>query len=176
VGLGKWVDEYPNEVIRRLYALAPKFYYLEFASKENEVEGSKDHHLLKSKGIQMTLTNRNRIHGQSLGNQLLELFFPRKNEVGQLQPFQGSIPMKNMLMGVNAISTNFEYGTMLTRYTEDKKLSPVISKRHLVYYTKADNVAYDKETALDEIHRIETIPKGYFRNIDDVANELYYYL
>jgi hypothetical protein len=87
VGLGNWVDEYPTKRIRRLYALAPKFYFLDFFDSEP---------LLKSKGIQMTLENNRKIHGDSLGKQLLELFFPKTNAEDEVLPFTGYIPMKNM--------------------------------------------------------------------------------
>lgn len=121
----------------------------------------------------MTWTNRQKITGHALGKQLLELFYPKTREDGTLVPFQGSIPMKNMLMGVNSISTNYEYGTMLTKYTEDKKLSPVISKRQFVYYTREKNVEYDPETALDRIGRIDTIPKGYYCSVEQMSEIMY---
>ena len=43
-GLGQWVDELPGEIIKKVHALAPKFYHLELASEET---------MLKSKGIQV---------------------------------------------------------------------------------------------------------------------------
>ena len=162
-GLGNWVDEHPHDVIKRFYGLAPKFYYLEF-------DGG-DHDLLKSKGIQMTMHNASLITGKSLGKQLLEKFFPRSEE-GVLQPFKGYLPMKNMLMGINTVSTKFEYGSMLTRFTEDKKLGPVISKRQLVHYTLEDNVEYD-ESVLEYFPQFMTIPKGYFAPIEEVAEDCY---
>ena len=163
-GLGQWVDELPGEIIQKVHALAPKFYHLELASHET---------LLKSKGIQMTWTNRQKITGHALGKQLLELFYPKTRADGTHEPFRGSIPMKNMLMGVNSISTNYEYGTMLTKYTEDKRLAPVISKRQLVYYTREENVEYDPETALDRIGRIDTIPKGYYLSVEQMSEQMY---
>ena len=163
-GLGQWVDELPGEIIKKVHALAPKFYHLELASEET---------MLKSKGIQMTWANRQKITGKALGKQLLELFYPRTKADGTRLPFQGTIPMKNMLMGVNSISTNYEYGTMLTKYTEDKKLAPVISKRHLVYYTREKNVEYDAETALEYIGRIDTIPKGYYCSVEQMSEIMY---
>jgi hypothetical protein len=165
-GLGKWVDEYPRQRILRLYALAPKFYYLEF----------EDDALLKSKGIMMNWTNRALLHGTSLGKQLLELLFPRTNDKDQVLPFQGFIPMKNMLMGIHTTSTQFEYGTMLTKETNDKKLQPVLTKRHLVPYLKKRNVVYDAEKGLDEIARIYTIPKGYYRSVENISASVYAYL
>lgn len=162
-GLGKWVDEYPRQRIVRLYALAPKFYYLEF----------EDDALLKSKGIMMNWTNRALLHGKSLGKQLLELFYPRTDEHGKKLPFQGHIPMRNMLMGIHTTSTAFEYGTMLTKETQDKKLQPVLTKRHLVPYLKERNVEYDAQDGLDSVARIYTIPKGYYRSVEQMSHEYY---
>ena len=161
-GLGKWVDEYPRERIKRLYALAPKFYYLEF---ENDA-------LLKSKGIMMNWTNRALLHGKSLGKQLLELLYPRTDDQNRTLPFEGFIPMRNMLMGIHTTSTEFEYGTMLTKETSDKKLRPVLTKRHLVPYVKERNVVYD-ENSLDSVARIYTIPKGYYRSVEQMSYEYY---
>ena len=163
-GLGNWVNEYPDARIKRLTALAPKFYFLEFDG---------DDELLKSKGIMMSYENRRLLNGFTLGKQLLELFYPRTNELQQRLPFQGFIGMKNMLIGINSTSPHFAYGTMLTKETEDKKLQPVISKRHLVPYLKSLNVAYDELTALAEIPRIYTLPKGYYRSVENMSFELY---
>jgi hypothetical protein len=162
-GLGKWVDEYPRNRIKKLYALAPKFYYLEFDDDE----------LLKSKGIMMNWTNKEMLTGYTLGKQLLELFYPRYNAQDQKVPFQGHIPMRNILIGINAISPNFEYGTMLTRETQDKLLQPVLSKRDLVPYCQRRNVRYDDRNELDRIKRMYTIPKGYYRSIENMSYEFY---
>lgn len=162
-GLGNWVDEHPREVIQRFYGLAPKFYYLQFQTG--------DHDLLKSKGIQMSMHNASLIDGNSLGKQLLEKFFPRSEE-GVLLPFEGYLPMKNMLMGINTVSTKHEYGLMLTRFTEDKKLGPVISKRQLVHYTLEENVDYE-QSVLDYFPQFLTIPKGYAFSLEEVAEDSY---
>ena len=58
-GLGEWVDEYPNDRIVKLYVLAPKFYFL---LKENGES------LLKSKGVQLTLSNTRKINGPDFGS------------------------------------------------------------------------------------------------------------
>lgn len=164
VGLGNWVDEYPDQRILRLFALAPKFYYLEF-----EGEG-----LLKSKGIQVNVHNSGLIHPQSLGKQLLEVFFPRSIE-GVKQPFEGYLPMQNMLIGINAVNAHIEYGAMTTRYTQDKRLGPVFSKRQVVTYSQKANVQYELPI-MYELGRIFTIPKGYFQTADEVAIKEYEYL
>jgi hypothetical protein len=164
-GLGNWVDEYPRDRIKKLYALAPKFYYLEFEEDE----------LLKSKGIMMNWTNKELLNGFTLGKQLLELFYPR-SEDDRILPFEGFIPMKNMLIGINSTSPNFEYGTMLTKETNDKKLQPVLTKRDIIPYVAKRNVSYEAETELDQIARIYTLPKGYYRSVENMSISLYEYL
>jgi hypothetical protein len=129
--------------------------------------------LLKSKGIMMNWTNKELLTGYTLGKQLLELFYPRTNEQEETLPFHGHIAMRNILIGINAISPNFEYGTMLTRETQDKLLQPVLTKRDLVPYCLARNVSYDDRTELDRIKRMYTIPKGYYRSIENMSYEFY---
>jgi hypothetical protein len=163
-GLGNWVNEYPENRIQRLTALAPKFYFLQFDGDEE---------LLKSKGIMMSHENRRLLNGFTLGKQMLELFYPRTNELQVQLPFQGFIGMKNMLIGINSTSPNFAYGTMLTKETEDKKLQPVISKRYLVPFLQERNVIYDEVTALNYIPRIYTLPKGYYRSVEQMSIEFY---
>lgn len=165
-GLGNWVDEYPNKRILRLYALAPKFYYLEF----------QDDALLKSKGIQMTLANTKLIHGKSLGAQILELFFPEYDDEGQIVPFHNYLLMKNMIIGVNSINASLGYGTMTTRYTQDKKLRPVFSKRQIVPYLAKPVTGYDVDAMLRNIDRIYTIPKGYIQTVEEMSALCYAHL
>lgn len=176
VGLGNWVDEYPHDRIKRLYALAPKFYYLEFYGEEGEHgESAEEHSLLKSKGIQITRDNRRLIHGLSLGAQLLEIFFPRTDLEGNILPFQGHLRMKNMIMGINSTNAAIGYGTMTTRYTEDKRLGPVFSKRDVVRYIHTGrNVAYDNVKALEAIPRIYSVPKGYFISDKHALSAMFY--
>lgn len=147
-GLGNWIDEYPNQKIERLYALAPKFYFLVFADGTTS---------LKSKGVQMTLKNLQKLRAETLGLQLLELFFPKKGEEGEVAPFSNYIHLKNMIMGANSINAHIAYGAMTTRYTEDKRVRPVFFKRHFVPYTHKENVSYTIAT-LEKIPRILTIP------------------
>ena len=163
VGLGNWINEYPNDTIDRLFALAPKFYFLEFKNGES---------LLKSKGIQMTLANSKRIYADKLGLQLMEKLYPFFEE-GSSEPraFTGYMVMSNMIMGVNSTNSKLEYGQMLTRYTDDKKVRPVISKRQFVSHFQP-NLLFDA-TTIRSIPRIYTIPHGYYLSCDDVARLVY---
>lgn len=128
--------------------------------------------LLKSKGIQMTLANSKRIHAEGLGLQLMESLYPYY-EAGaeERRPFQGYLEMSNMIMGVNSTNSRLSYGQMLTRYTEDKKIRPVISKRQLVTHWRK-NFAYTKES-IYETPRIYTVPHGYYLSVDEVAKVVY---
>ncbi len=163
VGLGNWVNEYPKDKIKRIFALAPKFYFMQFDDGET---------LLKSKGIQMTLTNSQRIHAEGLGLQLMESLFPYYEEGREeRRPFQGFLQMSNMIMGVNSTNSRLSYGQMLTRYTEDKKVRPVISKRQLVTHWRK-NFEYTKDT-IYTLPRIYTVPHGYYLTVEEVSRSVY---
>lgn len=163
VGLGNWVNEYPREVISRLFALAPKFYFLEFADGDT---------LLKSKGIQLTLENAKRIHAEKLGLQLLEKFYPFYEAGSQVpREFQGFLEMDNMIIGVNSTNFHAGYGSMMTRYTEDKKVRPVISKRQFVPHWQ-HNVEYNAQS-IRSIARMFTVPHGYYLSVEEIARNTY---
>ena len=118
-GLGQWVDELPGVVIKKLHALAPKFYHLELEDEET---------MLKSKGIQMTWANRQKITSKTLGRQLLELYYPRTDAEGAKLPFQGYMHMSNMLMGVrNCVSYDLPF---LTPHTLGELGKPEVRVRH----------------------------------------------
>lgn len=162
-GLGQWIDEYPDKRITRLYALAPKFYFLVFEDNTTS---------LKSKGVQMTLTNLRKLRADTLAMQLLEMFFPKQDEQGVERPFAGYIALKNMIMGANSINAHLAYGTMTTRYTTDKKIRPVFFKRTFVPYSHQKNVEFTLET-LDKIPRILTIPHHFLVNVDTFSKHVY---
>jgi hypothetical protein len=164
-GLGNWIDEYPEDTITRLFAIAPKFYYLEM---ENE-----HHSLLKSKGIQMTHGNKRLITAERLGLQLLELLYPKMTTFGEKKEFENYIGVKNMLMGVNSINAAIGYGTMLTKYTADKRVRPVFSKRQFVSHSFDSGVDIRDISNLLSIYRIYTIPHGYNKTVEEVSQLVY---
>jgi hypothetical protein len=164
-GLGNWIDEYPDDTITRLFAIAPKFYYLEM---ENE-----QHSLLKSKGIQMTHGNKRLITTERLGLQLLELLYPKMTSFGEPKEFENYIGVKNMLMGVNSINAALGYGTMLTKYTADKRVRPVFSKRQFVYHSLDSGIDIKNISNLLTIYRIYTIPHGYKKTVEEVSQLVY---
>jgi hypothetical protein len=162
-GLGQWINEYPEKRIMRLYALAPKFYFLVFEDGTTS---------LKSKGVQMTLKNLRKLKADSLGMQLLEIFFPKKDAQGEVAPFSNYIKLSNMIMGANSINAHIAYGTMTTRYTQDKRVRPVFFKRTFVSYSHQENVSYTIET-LDKIPRIITIPHHFIAEAEKLSKHCY---
>jgi hypothetical protein len=62
-----------------------------------------------------------------------------------------------MIIGANSINAHLAYGTMTTRYTNDKRIRPVFFKRTFVPYLHQKNVAFTLDT-LDKVPRILTIP------------------
>ena len=165
-GLGEWVDEYPNDRIVKLYVLAPKFYFL---LKENGES------LLKSKGVQLTLTNTRKINEEKLILQILEVMYPSLDEEsGEKAPFESFIEVDNMIIGVNSTNTALPYGCMLTRYTEPKKVRPVYSKRNVVSMPLGEKGA--RPVSLEAVKRVFTIPKGFHVDVDTMSQLLYDYL
>ncbi len=118
IGLGKWTNEYPNDVIWEFYAIAPKFYTLMLES---------GHTCLKVKGIQPTLQNVERLHRQKF-RELIEdaVVISRRNQ-----------PRKQVEMSYMSIYANCQrnlgvnYGVMMTRYGV-KTAKVVITKRKLI--------------------------------------------
>lgn len=162
-GLGEWVDEYPNDRIVKLYVLAPKFYFL---LKENGES------LLKSKGVQLTLSNTRKINEQKLIAQILEVLYPVVDEEsGEVAPFESFIEVDNMIIGVNSTNSSLPYGCMLTRYTEPKKVKPVFSKRNVVTMPLREKGT--RPESLELVKRVFTIPKGFHLDAETMSQLLY---
>jgi hypothetical protein len=149
VGLGKWTDEYPNKIIKKLYALAPKSYNLEFD------DGG---HALKSKGISLTLQNQNLVHHRLLGQMLESVFMVGKQEMPQVY-------LKHMNITANSHYASLPYATLMTINSE-KIMRPVLTKRQIVHYDREDRQYEDLEQA---VKRLYTVPIGFFRQEQDIA-------
>ena len=134
MGLGKWIDEHPREVISAFYGLAPKSYNLAF---------SNGHDHLKTKGITMTCENQDLVTHEVLENMIEGVW-----KVGY-QP--QNILLKNMNIGSNCIYTGVPFASMLTFYSE-KIMRPRYSKRRLVRNFGEKN--------LSDIDRIYLMPIG----------------
>jgi hypothetical protein len=135
--LGEWTNEYPNQTIKRFYAIAPKFYSLVF---EDEVT-------IKSKGIWLTQRNKEKLKEINF-RELLNGIISHENH---------EIKLDNMTIFPNTTDNNFPYATVFTRYNE-KKVSAVISKRQLLLTRVSEEKnSYD----IENFNRIEFYPFGY---------------
>lgn len=113
IGLGKWTDEYPSEVITEFAALAPKMYTVKFASDDESVRG---------KGICLSLRNQRQLCMENMKGLL------QKAVQGSCE---GELTLENMTIFGNCTHHELAYGTMLTR-ENSKKVQVVISKRLLM--------------------------------------------
>jgi hypothetical protein len=102
---------------------------------------------------------------------LLHKFRPSFDSEGNELPFTRFIYMTNMVMGINSTNSTYEYGTMMTRYTEDKKVSPVFSKRQLIQISELFT-----DVDLARVQRIYTVPKGYYLPTEELSLIFYEYL
>lgn len=75
-------------------------------------------------------------------------------------------------MGANSINAHLAYGTMTTRYTNDKRIRPVFFKRTFVPYLHQKNVQYTSDT-IDRIPRILTIPHNFMVDLEKFSVHVY---
>lgn len=136
VGLGKWTDEYPDEVIEEFGALAPKMYTLAFKDKQEES--------VRGKGVILSLRNQRRLRLEHLKTIMLPIV------QGQPPSPEYTLSLENFSIFANCTKHQLEYGTMLTRENE-KSVRMTISKRTIVT---------DPDFAFSQ-GRIHTLPKGY---------------
>lgn len=153
VGLGKWTDEYPNKVIQKLYALAPKSYNLEFQGGGNS---------LKSKGISLTLQNQNKVHHRLLGSMLESVFMTGKEEP------MPQVFLNHMNITANSHYAALPYATLMTINSE-KIMRPVLTKRQIVHYTREDRAYLPLEQA---VNRLYTVPLGFFRDEGEIQERI----
>lgn len=138
VGLGKWTNEYPNHIIKQVYALAPKLYSLCLQPREGN-----PYEVFRAKGIQMTLENQHKMTFENV-KPLIENVI-----LGQENPF--SVQVKNFTIFTNSGNSALPYGQLFTRYNE-KKVRAIITKR-----------IYEVKESIDweECPLIETFPIGF---------------
>lgn len=134
-GLGKWTIEYEGKKIRKFYALAPKCYFL-LVEGEEQLQ-------MKAKGIQLTITNKERFYETKL------------QELLSNPEDCPTINVDYMTIYANCQQNlGIQYGVLLSRYGE-KKVRLVISKRVMEVLEN-----YDWST----ISMIHTYPLGYSNN------------
>lgn len=135
IGLGKWTDEHPGEIITEFFALAPKCYMLNI---EDELS-------IKAKGCIMSLENQKMLTREKIIS-LLEGYCIQKHlECAELQNFS---------IFTNSNDINYSYGTMFSRYNS-KQIRCVLNKRNLI-------AEYNDDDSLGEtISRVSLLPEGY---------------
>ena len=135
IGLGKWTDEHPNEVISEFFALAPKCYMLNI---EEDLS-------IKAKGCIMSLENQKKLHREKVIH-LIESYCVQKS--------MESVNLQNFSIFTNSNDINYSYGTMFSRYNH-KQVRCVLNKRVLV-------TEYGPDEVLGEtIKRVTLLPDGY---------------
>lgn len=112
IGLGKWTDEYPDETIKSVIALAPKMYMLEFD----------DHSSVRAKGVPLTIRNKHKLAFENVKPLLL----PIAQQGSDIEA--PTLALENFSIFTNARDTSFQYATMLSRENE-KEVRVVLSKR-----------------------------------------------
>jgi len=137
VGLGKWTNEYPNETIIQVYALAPKLYSLQLM-KQDAIKES-----FRAKGVQMTLENQAKMSFEHVKPLIQSIC---KKEANPL-----CLSVKNFNIFTNSGNNALPYGQVFTRYNE-KKVRAIITKR--IFYSIED---INWET----IPQVRTFPIGY---------------
>jgi hypothetical protein len=129
VGLGQWVNEYPDEVIEEFAALAPKMYTVVLSSgrQGNQIEREN----VKAKGVMLSCRNK----AELKISRMKELLLPIVR--GDKEHLLGAIQLENMSIYTNCQSMSFDYATMLTR-ENTKDVRVVISKRQVVVHEDFD--------------------------------------
>ena len=135
IGLGKWTDEHPNEVILELMAIAPKCYML-------NIEGDT---VMKAKGCIISVENRKLLSSEVVKG-LIQAYCTQK----QLE----SVTLQNFSIFTNSTDIDFSYGTMFSRYNT-KQVRCVLNKRQLVTEFEEDGVLGEN------IMRVTLFPEGF---------------
>jgi len=136
-GLGKWTDEYPDKRIREFSAIAPKCYSLQFDDDEYSV---------KSKGVPMTITNRDKLNPLSF-KKLIQAYCQENTEMD-------TVTVDNFSIFPNTTDTNYSYATVMTRYNS-KIVQCVFSKRVLGTILLPDQVIGES------VARVYLYPEGH---------------
>lgn len=144
-GLGDWVDEHPNEEIACIYCFAPKSYNLEMENGENE---------LKTKGISLTMQNREKVTKEIMGEMLESEFFVNGT---QSEP----LLLDNMNITTNSRYRQLPYATLLTLYNK-KVMRPVLTKRKMIRYF--GDVSNRRLKLNEDFKSIRLVPLGYCRD------------
>lgn len=144
VGLGKWVNEYPEEQIEEFAALAPKMYTVVLTGGGG-AGSAESRENVKAKGVMLSSRNK----AELKISRMKELLYPVvRNDREHLM---GAIQLENMAIYPNCQNMSFDYATMLTR-ENTKDVRVVISKRR---------VAVQESFEFSHDSSIRTFPWGY---------------
>lgn len=143
IGLGKWTDEYPNNKIRKVYALAPKLYALELGPKDGSQEPGPQFESFRAKGIQMTLENQSRLG--------FDTILPLIRRTIEDKTAEHTINVKNFNIFTNSTNNALPFGNLFSRYNT-KKVRVIITKRTI---EEVDEVNFET------LGEINTFPPGY---------------
>lgn len=141
VGLGKWTNEYPSQIIEHVYALAPKLYSLKLRLRD-----ATGYETFRAKGIQLTLENQHRMLFETIKPLISNLITGKNSHF--------TIPVKNFTIFANSGNSALPYGEVYSRYNE-KKVRAIITKR--VYEVQP-------EINWEECSQIRTYPFGHSMN------------
>jgi hypothetical protein len=135
IGLGKWTDEHPGEVISDFMAIAPKCYML-------NIEGDS---VMKAKGCIMSVQNRSTLSHEAV-KKLIHTYCIQK----QLE----TVELQNFSIFTNSTDINFSYATMFSRYNT-KQVRCILNKRQLITEFQPDDILGDT------IARVSLLPEGF---------------
>lgn len=136
-GLGKWADEYPNETIKAVFALAPKLYSI-MLEKNNEISEK-----LKAKGVMFSLNNQKLLQFDNVKGLIEDLIHHNAQ--------QRTIKVDNFTIYSNSTNSNLPYGKVYSR-ENIKEVRGVITKR---------KIADIPHIEWNSISEIETSPFGF---------------
>lgn len=139
IGLGQWTDEYPKNVIQKVYALAPKLYALTLGNRQSE----ETYESFRAKGVQMTLQNQIKMSFQNI-LPLIQQTIENKSE-------EHTIEVDNFTIFTNSTNNHLPFGNLFSRYNK-KKVRVIITKR---------TIEELEECNFEELAEINTYPPGY---------------
>lgn len=148
-GIGNLCDEYPNDIIKRVYCIAPKFYSILLAKDENDPGKEK----LRAKGVQLTLENMKKINYNSMKPLIGSIVKGINRKKAE------KIEVDNFQIFANTTNVNLEFLDVQSRYNK-KEVRSIITKR---YVEVEENFNWE-EFERSQRDCIRTYPFGYENN------------
>jgi hypothetical protein len=141
-GLGKFIDEEPNEVFEQCYFLAPKSYLFYY-------QDQKKNPTMKLKGFGLSLANQKKIHQEKIHKMVFSIFFQDPEEHVMIDQFR---------IQVNSQKKKISYGILCSLWMQ-KKIGVVYTKRCIIPYY----ITYPqfKNRIMEMCEQIYTFPYGH---------------